>query len=392
MNLEQLRAFLAELDGKMRAMLDENPEGLNEEQSKEYDQFEKDFDDTRSKIEKAEKREENQEKRTAFLGKEQRAPLVGNVAGSDTPDDSQKQRTAFLSYVRHGKTHEGTRALSTSTDTKGGYLVPETYANEILAALPNNSPMRKYATVIKTDGTFNIPIAGAKPTFGFIDELGTYPKTDGEYDNKVLEAWKVGGIIQVAEELLADESFNLVAHLNGLMIEGIGETEGTSFLTGDGVKKPLGLSQSVPAGNTKTLAVLDTLSEADVEDLYLSVKAKYRKNATWFISDAFFKKVFKMKNANGEPIWSRGMTEDEPGRIYGRPYEIDDSLTGAAGEPLAFFGDMKYYQIGDRGQMMIQRLDERYADEGMVGFKVYKRTDGKLTIDETVAMLQNAAS
>ena len=42
--------------------------------------------------------------------------------------------------------------------------------------------------------------------------------------------------------------------------------------------------------------------------------------------------------------------------------------------------------------MEIQRLIERYADLGQVGFKVTKRVDAKITVDEAFVVAQNAAS
>ena len=57
---------------------------------------------------------------------------------------------------------------------------------------------------------------------------------------------------------------------------------------------------------------------------------------------------------------------------------------------LAIFGKLKDYKIGDRGEMAIQRLNERYSEKGFVGFKVYKRTDGKLASTKNIAQLKNA--
>ena len=51
------------------------------------------------------------------------------------------------------------------------------------------------------------------------------------------------------------------------------------------------------------------------------------------------------------------------------------------------FGDYKRYMIGLRGGMYMQRLNERYADTGQVGFRVYQRVDGKLTLAEALRKL-----
>ena len=126
-----------------------------------------------------------------------------------------------------------------------------------------------------------------------------------------------------------------------------------------------------------------------VEDVYLKVPAGARNQGSWIISDKFYQAIFRMKDSTGNYILREG-AHGLPSTILGRPFEIDETMAGATGEALAIFGRLSDYHIGDRGEMAIQRLDERYADKGLIGFKVYKRTDGKLATDKYVAMLKNA--
>ncbi len=51
------------------------------------------------------------------------------------------------------------------------------------------------------------------------------------------------------------------------------------------------------------------------------------------------------------------------------------------------FGDFAYYNIYDRQGLFMQRLEEKYADQGQVGFRAYMRTDGLLTLPEAVKYL-----
>ncbi len=280
--------------------------------------------------------------------------------------------------------------MTLGAPTSGTVLVPEQWAKEIDKLLKRNVAVRKYATVIKTNGTFNMPVGDDRAVAGWIDELGAYPTSDVKFSNLQIEAFKNGVIVKVAEEFLADESFSLQSYLVEQIADATGWLEGAAFIDGDGVKKPTGLLKGIAAKNQDTLAVLDTVSIADVEDLYLKVHNTYRKRGTWIISDKFYKAVFKLKDAQGNPVWSQGFNAGEPGRLFNRPVEIDDTMLGESGEPLAFFGDISRYKIGDRGQMAIQRAEERYMEEGVVAFKVYKRVDGKLTKDDAVAVLKNA--
>ena len=383
MNINELRKKLSAIVALMTEFTDKYPEPT-EEQEKEFAKLEEEF----SNIEKQIKRKEQIEAKIKYLDGTDEVPLGAGTNKQNAKNSEYSN--AFIGYIRNGDSREFRNTLSTLTGEDGGYLVPEEWAENIIKGLAEQTHVRKYADVIATKGVYNMPIAGTKPTFGWVDELGTYPTHDVKFGNKVLEAHKAGGIILVSEELLEDEAFNLEQHLQELVTESLSLTEGTAFLVGDGVKKPLGMLQSIPDVNKIETAATDAISLDDVESLFLAPKSAYRKKGIWIISEKFFKAVFKLKDADGNRVWSQGLTANEEGRIFNKPYEIDDTLTAEAGEPLAFFGDISKYKIGDRGGIGLKRINQ-YEDKGMVGFKTYTRVDGKLTIDEAVAVLINKA-
>lgn len=382
--MKNLRKKLAAIVALMIDFTNNNPEPT-EEQLKEFEQLETDYANVEAQINRIEK----VEAKMKYLDGTDEEPLG---AGGNAKDKEQNEYVQnFLNYARTGDNIEFNNTLSTLTGEDGGYLVPDEWAKQIIADLSKETHVRKFATVIQTGGTYNMPLGTSSPTFGWIDELGTYPSTDSKFANKVLEAWKVGGIIKVSEELLEDEQFDLETYLREQATEAIALIEGEAFLVGDGVKKPLGVTEFIHADNKLTTAVTDAITLNDVEDLFLAPKAKHRKKGTWIISEKFFKAIFKMKDADGNRVWSSGFTANEEGRIFNKPYEIDDTLAGLAGEPLAFFGDWSHYKIGDRGAIGLRRITGLYEETGEVGFKIYKRTDGKLTNDKAIAELINKA-
>ncbi len=299
--------------------------------------------------------------------------------------DAKASMDALMSYVRTGVV-DAQNTVTIGGSSNGIVLIPEQYASSILTELGKNVTMRKFATVVKTNGTFNLPISGATPTFAWIDEAGTYPAPDLSFTNKTLEAFKAGAIITVSEELLNDESFNLESHLREQAVEGLMLAEGEAFIAGDGNKKPKGISKDITL--IQSVSSMDVITLADIENLYLAVPSKARMSGSWIISDKLYKAIFRMKDATGNYILRDG-ANGLPSTIMGRPFEIDDTMLAGAQEPLAIFGKLSDYHIGDRGELGIQRLVEKYADEGLIGFRFYKRTDGKLALTKNVAMLKN---
>ncbi len=59
-----------------------------------------------------------------------------------------------------------------------------------------------------------------------------------------------------------------------------------------------------------------------------------------------------------------------------------------AGKTVIAFGDYSYYNIGDRGTRSLQELKELFAGNGMVGYVMKERVDGKLVLEEAVQTLK----
>lgn len=340
-----------------------------------------DFDNAKNEVDKLTAQIEALDIENKFAGQ---TDEILNIHGNDKKDE-KASLNALLVYARTGAI-DAQNAVTIGGSSNGAVLIPQQYANSILDELNKNVAMRKYATVTRTNGTFNLPIGGAAPVFGWIDESGDYPVVDLDFTNKSLEAFKTGGIVTVSEELLNDESFNLETYLRTKIVEGVAVAEGTAFINGDGNKKPKGISKDITL--IEEVSATDLITITDVEDVYLKVPSTARTQGSWVISDKFYKAIFRMKDSTGNYILRDG-ANGLPSTIMGRPFEIDDTMLATAGEPLAIFGKLADYNIGDRGEIAIQRLVEKYADKGLIGFKIYKRTDGKLATNKNVAMLKN---
>ena len=127
-------------------------------------------------------------------------------------------------------------------------------------------------------------------------------------------------------------------------------------------------------------------------DLFYSLSRPYRAQARWLSSDPMIKLIRKLKDNDGQYLWQPGLQADEPDRILGRPVIASSYVPAPAASARSLaFGDMSYYRIADRLGTTMQRLDEKYADTGQVGFRMRSRTDGKLTLAEAVKVLEQAA-
>ena len=73
------------------------------------------------------------------------------------------------------------------------------------------------------------------------------------------------------------------------------------------------------------------------------------------------------------------MVAGQPDLVMGFPYVINQSMTTpATGVKSILFGDLSKYIIRDCRDVVLIRLDERYADYHQVGFLAFARSDGDL--------------
>ena len=102
--------------------------------------------------------------------------------------------------------------------------------------------------------------------------------------------------------------------------------------------------------------------------------------------DSVLRRLKQMVDTQGRPIWMTSAREGEPDRLVGYPYTINqsmatDSTTAATKQGL--FGDFNMYVVRDVMDITLTRLNERFADQGVIGFFSLSRHDGVTVIPST---------
>ena len=201
-------------------------------------------------------------------------------------------------------------------------------------------------------------------------------------------------MIRVSEELLHDSAFDLAAYIAGEFARRVGAAEEEAILTGSGTHKPTGLlhdSLGAELGVTAASAVAITADE--LIDLQHSVKSGYRRKGLWIMNDATLKLLRKLKDGQGNFIWQLGLLAGQPDTLLNQKVMISNYMPlPAAGNKAILYGDLSYYWLADREGRALQRLDELYAAQDQVGFKITQRVDGRLLLRESVKCLQMKAA
>ena len=307
---------------------------------------------------------------------------------------SSAYKAAFWKAMKSKNVFEVHNALQVSTDTEGGYLVPDEFERTLIEALEEENIFRQLATIITTSsGDRKIPVVATKGSASWVDEEGAIPEADDAFGQVSIGAYKLATIIKVSEELINDSVFNLEQYIAKEFGRRIGVKEEEAFFIGDGTGKPTGIFNATGgAGVGVTTASASAITIDEIMDLFYSLKSPYRKNAVFVTNDATVKSIRKLKDGNGQYLWQPSVTAGQPDTILNRPLKTSAYVPGiAAAAKTIAFGDFSYYWVADRQGRSFQRLNELYAATGQVGFKATQRVDGKLILAEAVKVLQMKA-
>ena len=312
--------------------------------------------------------------------------LTGEVKTGRATDEYKR---AFWYGMRNKLSYEVQNALQVGTDSEGGFLAPDEYEKTLVQGLEDEVFFRKLATVIRTSsGDRKIPIVTSKGTAAWVDEEGAIPESDDAFGQTSIAAYKLATMIKVSDELLNDSAFNIESYIAKEFARRIGTKEEEAFFVGDGSGKPTGIFNATGGAETGVTVATANITFDDIMDLFYSLRAPYRNNATWILNDSTVKAIRKLKDANGNYLWQPSIKDGEPDKILNRPYRTSIYAPElAVGKRAIAFGDFSYYWIADRQGRSFKRLNELYAPTSQTGFLASERIDGKLILPEAVKTL-----
>lgn len=313
----------------------------------------------------------------------------------------------FQSYVRKGD-EQGLRALeqkalSVGSDPDGGYLVPDETERVINARVRDVSPIRAIAGVRQVSGTvYKKPIAISGADSGWVGETAVRPETNAptlsELSYPTMELYAMPA---ATSTLLDDSAVNIDEWLAEEIQSVFAEQEGKAFVTGDGVNKPTGFLSYPTAdqsswswGNIGTIAtgVSGAFPASDPSDKLIdviySVKAGYRGNAHFVMNRATQSEIRKMKDADGNYLWSPAQAPGQAPTLLGYPVSESEDMPDIAADSLSLaFGDFsRGYLIVDR--VGIRVLRDPYTSKPYVLFYTTKRVGGGVQDFDAIKLLK----
>ena len=330
-------------------------------------------------------------------------PGFGSGGSAEQSGDPAEMK-AFTTFLRHGRAAlDGVeqKYLTVGDDTGGGFLAPGDFQNEILKNIVQISPVRQAARVGLTgSGEVMLPVRTGTPTGGWVGEIETRSSTQSAYGMRTIPVHEMACYVDVSSKLLDDASFDVGAEIASDLAEEFARLEGLAFVSGDGVKKPLGFMSSTelsysPSGSASVIADADGTADGLISLMY-AIKPQYRARGTWMANGTTIAALRKLKEATTNAyIWQPGLQAGQPDTLLSRPIVEAVDMPDIAGNayPLVFGDFSKAFRIYDKaGGFSILRDSYTQAAGGIVRFHARMRVGGAVVLPEAIRKLKIATS
>jgi HK97 family phage major capsid protein len=235
----------------------------------------------------------------------------------------------------------------TST-TYGGYLVPQTWASEVVNfQIAASGVLKAGPTVITTDSgnQINMPILVTDATSVAGTEGTAATQSNVVFGTAPLNAYRFDGYFSVSNELLADSAVDIAPLLREYASRSIAAKVNPYFADPDvGTGSSTIAAVQIGSATGKTSALSTTTNLDDWKELMYSVLPQYRMSgrAAWVANSAETLAMALRRDDVGQYIWSPSNTAAEPDRLWGYPWFEDAYMdTTASGNEPGFFGDLK---------------------------------------------------
>ncbi|WP_244492168.1 phage major capsid protein [Aureimonas sp. AU12] len=320
--------------------------------------------------------------------------------GNPPPAGPTIEVRAFTGFIRQGRELLGAdeiRALRTDAQVAGGYLAPDQFEATLLRELVEISPLRQAARVTPvSSGAVILPKRTGRITAKWVGEVEERPGTEPTYGQIEIPVHEMACWVDVSNRLLEDAAINMEQELAIDFAEEFGRLEGLAFVSGDGIKKPVGILNDPNVASVATGSAT-AITPDSLIDLMYSLPQVYRNRGSFLMNSRTIAAVRKMKDAGGNFMWVDGVgtiAAPQPATLLGRPViEAPDLADVGAGAVPVAYGDFgSAYRILDRVGLTVLRDPYTQQTNGLVRFHARRRVGAGVVRPEAVRKLKVAAA
>lgn len=301
------------------------------------------------------------------------------------------ERAAFDAFIR-GTYNE--RNDYDMVKTANGAIIPASIANQIIKKVYDVAPVLARSNRFNVKGNLTIPYYDESShaiTVAFQTE-GTAPDaSQGDFTSISLGGFLAGALCKIGKDLIANAQFDVVQFIVNEMGESIARFIEKELLNpSDATNKVKGMSNLT---NGVTAAAVNVITTDELVKVRDKVKDVYQQNAIWVMSPATRTALRLLKDNQGHYLLNDDISSPFGTTLLGKPVYVSENMEDiAASKVVVYYGDFKGLATKFAGQIDVQVLRERFADQFCVGVVGTFDFDAKVCDQQKLAKLTMAAS
>ena len=272
-------------------------------------------------------------------------------------------------------------------------LIPTTVWNEIISQVIEISPVFSMADRYNITGNLVLPKYDAQNSsivMQYADE-----GTTAESGKVVISQITLGGFLarclaKISKSLINNSNFDIVGFVEAKMAQAIAlyfEHE-ILFGTDDKVEGLRGITSDM----TVTTAAATKITSDELMDLQDKVIDNYQGHSVWIMNRETRNAIRKLKDNEGDYLLNRDFTAKWGYTLLGKDVYCSDAMDKMlAGKTTIYYGDFSGLAVKVSENANMQVLQERYAEEHLLGILAFVEWDAKVADTQKLAKLVMAA-
>jgi len=289
-------------------------------------------------------------------------------------------------------------AYSSHIGPSGGFLMPESFRNDLLQIAHEESVVRGRATTIPMS-TPKVTLPAIHETnrsstlFGGVqlywtEESADSTESEARFKTVSLEPDTLTGYAEIPNETMTD-TLAFGAYFDATFPRAMAFEEDYAFIQGTGVGQPLGALNGDAVITTAARAgqAADTLIYENMLDMWARMMPGSMSRSVWVMNQDTIPELGTMAlsvGTGGAPIFLMNAATGMPMSLFGRPIIFTEKVNelGTAGD--VFLVDWSFYLIGDLQTVTVTSSEHYKFKERRTAFSIVERVDGQPWVESAV--------
>jgi HK97 family phage major capsid protein len=309
----------------------------------------------------------------------------------------------FAACVK-SKGNKVSKLLQESSDTAGGFLVPEEFRALMImydveptvcisrsTVWPMSGEKLSFPKLLQepdvTDGDYD-NFAGV--SFAWTEEGGEKSETEPEFGLVELIVHELAGYTEITNTLLDDSAINLINFITTLFRSAWYWMVDRSFIRGTGGKQPLGIVND-PTVLTVNRQTANALEVDDILNMESTLPAVFDDGAVWMLSKRARASLRGQKTTAGDLVLLENYTNIGDGynaSMLGKPVVMADGKVynlGTKGDVI--YGNWKWYYAAMRQDFSLDTSGHYKFRNNRTAVRCSGRVDGQAAIGQAFVVL-----